>query len=51
MRAYAMKVASSGLGKLGQYMLQHALDRSYEVVGMCREQIWENSLGSRSAWL
>jgi NAD(P)H-binding len=25
-------------GKLGQYMLQHALDRSYEVVGVCREQ-------------
>ena len=24
-------------GKLGQYMLQHALDRSYEVVGVCRE--------------
>ena len=25
-------------GKLGQYMLQHALDRGYEVVGVCREQ-------------
>lgn len=25
-------------GKLGQYMVQHALDRGYEVVGMCREQ-------------
>ena len=25
-------------GKLGQYMVQHALDRSYEVVGVCREQ-------------
>src|SRR3979490_1980744 len=24
-------------GKLGQYMVQHALDRRYEVVGVCRE--------------
>jgi hypothetical protein len=25
-------------GKLGQYMVQHALDRGYQVVGVCREQ-------------
>jgi putative NAD(P)-binding protein len=25
-------------GKLGQYLVQHALDRDYEVVGVCREQ-------------
>jgi NADPH:quinone reductase-like Zn-dependent oxidoreductase len=25
-------------GKLGQYLVQHALDRRYEVVGVCREQ-------------
>ena len=25
-------------GKLGQYMVQHALDRNYEVVGVCRER-------------
>jgi hypothetical protein len=25
-------------GKLGQYMVQHALDRDYEVVGVCRQQ-------------
>ena len=25
-------------GKLGQYMVQHALDREYEVVGVCREK-------------
>jgi hypothetical protein len=25
-------------GKLGQYMLQHALDRGYEVTGVCRER-------------
>ena len=25
-------------GKLGQYMVQHALDRGHEVVGVCREQ-------------
>jgi NAD(P)-dependent dehydrogenase (short-subunit alcohol dehydrogenase family) len=24
-------------GKLGQYLLRHALDRGYEVVGVCRE--------------
>lgn len=24
-------------GKLGQYMVRHALDRGYEVVGVCRE--------------
>ena len=33
-----MKVCIVGAsGKLGQYMVQHALDRSYEVVGVCRE--------------
>lgn len=32
------KVAIIGAsGKLGQYMIQHALDRGYEVVGVCRE--------------
>lgn len=25
-------------GKLGQFMVQHSLDRGYEVVGVCREQ-------------
>jgi NAD(P)-dependent dehydrogenase (short-subunit alcohol dehydrogenase family) len=25
-------------GKLGQYMVQHALDRGYQVVGVCRDQ-------------
>jgi uncharacterized protein YbjT (DUF2867 family) len=25
-------------GKLGQYMVQHALDRKYEVVGVCRPE-------------
>jgi len=29
-------VAASG--KLGQYMVRHALDRGYEVVGVCRQQ-------------
>lgn len=33
-----MKVCIIGAsGKLGQYMIQHALDRGYEVVGVCRE--------------
>lgn len=25
-------------GKLGKYMIQHALDRDYGVVGVCRER-------------
>ncbi len=25
-------------GKLGRYMVQHALDRNYDVIGVCREQ-------------
>ena len=34
-----MKVCVVGAsGKLGRYMVQHALDRDYEVVGVCREE-------------
>lgn len=34
-----MKICIVGAsGKLGQYMIQHALDRGYQVVGVCREQ-------------
>ncbi len=34
-----MKICIIGAsGKLGQYMVQHALDRGYEVVGVCRER-------------
>src|ERR671931_1204912 len=34
-----MKVCIIGAsGKLGQYMVQHALDRGYELVGVCRER-------------
>ena len=33
-----MKVCIVGAsGKLGQYMVRHALERGYEVVGVCRE--------------
>ncbi len=34
-----MKVCIIGAsGKLGKYMIQHALDQGYEVVGVCRER-------------
>ena len=34
-----MKVCIIGAsGKLGQYMVQHALDRGYKVVGVCRQK-------------
>jgi NAD(P)-dependent dehydrogenase (short-subunit alcohol dehydrogenase family) len=34
-----MKVCIVGAsGKLGRYMVQHALDREYDVVGVCREE-------------
>jgi uncharacterized protein YbjT (DUF2867 family) len=37
--AGALKVCIIGAsGKLGQYMVQHALDRGYAVVAVCREQ-------------
>lgn len=42
-----MKVCIIGAsGKLGKYMVQHALDRGYEVVGVCREQ----SIGKLAAF-
>jgi len=35
----ALKVCIVGAsGKLGRYMVQHALDRGYEVVAVCREE-------------
>jgi len=34
-----MKICIVGAsGKLGKYMVQHALDRGYDVVGVCRER-------------
>jgi NAD(P)-dependent dehydrogenase (short-subunit alcohol dehydrogenase family) len=36
--AHVRKVCVVGAsGKLGRYMVQHALDRGYEVVGVCRD--------------
>lgn len=36
---HSMKVCIVGAsGKLGRYMVQHALDRGYEIVGVCRER-------------
>lgn len=33
------KVSIVGVsGMLGRYMVQHALDQGYEVVGVCREK-------------
>jgi putative NAD(P)-binding protein len=38
METHTMRVCIVGAsGKLGQYMVQHALDRGYEVVAVCRE--------------
>jgi uncharacterized protein YbjT (DUF2867 family) len=38
-RTPTMKVCIVGAsGKLGKYMVQHTLDRGYEVVGVCRER-------------
>jgi coenzyme F420-reducing hydrogenase delta subunit len=35
----AMRVCIVGAsGKLGKYMVEHALDRGYDVVGVCRQQ-------------
>jgi nucleoside-diphosphate-sugar epimerase len=37
MARHPMKVCIVGApGKLGRYMVQHCLDRGYEVVGVCR---------------
>ena len=38
-QTHPMRVCIVGAsGKLGQYMVQHALDRGHDVVGVCREQ-------------
>jgi NAD(P)-dependent dehydrogenase (short-subunit alcohol dehydrogenase family) len=37
--SHEMRVCIVGAsGKLGRYMVQHALDRGYQVVGVCREK-------------
>jgi uncharacterized protein YbjT (DUF2867 family) len=43
---WTMKVCIVGAsGKLGQYMVQHALDRGHEVVGVCRPESVEKLSG------
>jgi hypothetical protein len=37
-RAEAKICIIGASGKLGQYIIQHALDRGYQVVGVCRER-------------
>ena len=45
-----MKVCIVGAsGKLGRYMVRHALGRGHEVVGVCREQSVGSSPSSRGA--
>ncbi|MEW8627658.1 MAG: NmrA family NAD(P)-binding protein [Candidatus Thiodiazotropha sp.] len=37
--SYLKKVCIIGApGKLGRYVVQHSLDRGYQVVAVCREQ-------------
>jgi hypothetical protein len=37
---HSMRVCVVGAsGKLGQYVVQHALNRGYEVVGVCRKRV------------
>lgn len=36
-------------GKLGRYMVEHSLDRGYEVVGVCRERSVEKLDGFRGS--
>ena len=46
-----MKVCIVGAsGKLGQYMVQHALDRGYQVVGVCREESVAKLDAFKGAW-
>jgi NAD(P)H-binding len=44
---YPMKICIVGAsGKLGRYMVRHALDRGWEVIGVCRER----SVGKHDAY-
>ncbi|MFI8772502.1 hypothetical protein ACIGKQ_10105 [Gordonia sp. NPDC062954] len=36
-------------GKLGRYMIQHCLDRGYQVVGVCGRRACRNSTTSLTA--
>ena len=45
-----MKISIVGIsGKLGRYMVQHALERGYEIVGVCSTE-WAEKRAEDQPW-